>query len=101
MPHVIITGGPGAGKTTLLFDRGLVDALGLLHEVSPLPASELHATLASYRFHTSVFVLPPWETIYTTDTGRDQSFADAVHEVPRLTVRDRAEHVLRILAEDR
>ena len=47
----------------VFFDRGIVDALGLLHEVSPLPASELQATLASYPFHPSVFVLPPWEAI--------------------------------------
>ena len=98
----------------VFFDRGIVDALGLLHEVSPLPASELQATLASYPFHTSVFVLPPWDAIYTTDAERDQSFADAVrvhgrivewyrscgyvlHEVPRLPVQQRAEHVLRVL----
>ena len=100
----------------IFFDRGIVDALGLLHEVSPLPALELQATLASYPFHPSVFVLPPWEAIYATDAERDQSFADAVHvhakivewyracgyvlnEVPRLTVLQRAKHVLRILAE--
>ncbi len=98
----------------VFFDRAIVDALGMLHEVSPLPALELHATLASYPFHPSVFVLPPWEAIYTTDAERDQSFADAVHvhakivewyrscgyvlnEVPRLSVRQRAEHVLGIL----
>jgi hypothetical protein len=60
--------------------------------------------LAEYEFHRSVFVLPPWESIYTTDAERDQSFAEAVavharivewytacgyvlHEVPRLPVR--------------
>src|SRR5215510_12564330 len=58
----------------VFFDRGIVDALGMLHEVSPLPASQLEAMLAAYPFHPSVFVLPPWEAIYTTDTERDQSF---------------------------
>ena len=69
--------------------------------------------LASYPFHAAVFVLPPWEV---NDAERDQSFAEAVdvhakvvrwyrscgyalHEVPRLPVAQRAEHVLRILAE--
>jgi len=100
----------------IFFDRGIVEALGMLHEVSPLPACELHATLASYPFHASVFVLPPWEAIYTKDAERDQSFAEAVHvhakvvrwyrscgyvlhEVPRVSVSRRAEHVLWILAE--
>jgi predicted ATPase len=108
-------GPPQTSKWTF-FDRGVVDALGLLQEVSPLPAGELAATLSAYPFHTSVFILPPWEAIYTHDTERDQSFAEAVDiyarltqwyrscgyilcEVPRLPVPQRAEHVLRILAD--
>jgi predicted ATPase len=100
----------------VFFDRGLIDALGMLHEASPLPSIELETMLASYPFHATVFVLPPWETIYATDAERDQSFAEAVdvhakvvrwyrscgyvlNEVPRLPVVQRAEHVLRILAE--
>jgi predicted ATPase len=101
----------------VFFDRGVVDALGMLQEVSPLPAPELEAMLSTYAFHTSVFILPPWEAIYANDPERDQSFADAVNvharlvlwyrscgyvlrEVPRLPVPQRARHVLRILAED-
>jgi len=100
----------------VFFDRGIVDALGMLHEIAPLPASQLEAMLAAYPFHPSVFVLPPWEAIYTTDAERDQSFEDAVHvhakivqwyrscgyvlhEVPRLSARQRAEHVIRVLEE--
>ena len=100
----------------IFFDRGIVDALGMLHEIAPLPASQLEAMLAAYPFHPSVFVLPPWEAIYTTDAERDQSFEDAVHvhakivqwyrscgyvlhEVPRLSARQRAEHVIRVLEE--
>jgi predicted ATPase len=100
----------------IFFDRGVIDALGLLQEVSPLPARELDAMLSSYTFHSSVFVLPPWEAIYRNDAERDQSFAEAVnvhakvvqwygscgyvlHEVPRLPVPQRAKHVLRILTE--
>ena len=98
----------------VFFDRGVVDALGLLHEVSPVRAMELNAVLAAYRFHSSAFVLPPWEAIFTNDAERDQSFGDAVrvhvktvrwyrecgyllHEVPRLPAAERAQHVLSIL----
>jgi predicted ATPase len=98
----------------VFFDRGLIEAIGMLHEASPLSASELQSMLAAYRFHVTVFVLPPWEAIYATDAERDQSFADAVrvharvvewyrscgyllNEVPRLSVAQRAEHVLRAL----
>lgn len=72
--------------------------------------------LALYPFHATVFVLPPWELIYTNDAERDQSFAEAIDvharivrwyrscgyvlgEVPRLPVAQRAEHVLRVLGE--
>ena len=99
----------------VFFDRGVIDALGMLQEVSPLPANEVQAVLSAYPFH-SVFILPPWQAIYANDAERDQSFAEAVnvhaklvqwyrscgcilHEVPRLTVLQRAEHVLRVLAE--
>ena len=98
----------------VFFDRGLVDALGLLHEVSPIPGEELRALLARYPFHPSVFVLPPWEAIYANDAERDQTYGEGVEvyekilrwyrscgydvdEVPRLPVTERARHVLRVL----
>jgi predicted ATPase len=100
----------------IFFDRGLIDALGMLNEASDLPATERRSMLASYPFHPTVFVLPPWEAIYVNDAERDQSFADAVDvhrrvvewyrscgyatdEVPCLPVAERARHVLRVLAE--
>jgi predicted ATPase len=100
----------------VFFDRGLIDALGMLNEASPLPSIELESMLAAYPFHATAFVLPPWDVIYANDAERDQSFAEAVdvhakvvrwyrscgyvvNEVPRVPVAQRAEHVLRILAE--
>ena len=100
----------------VFFDRSLIDALGMLHEASSLHAGELASLLASYPFHATVFVLPPWDSIYANDAERDQSFAAAVdvhdrvvqwyrscgyalNEVPRLPVAQRAEHVLRVLAK--
>jgi predicted ATPase len=99
----------------VFFDRGLIDALGMLHEASPLPSIELKAALASYPYHATAFVLPPWEAIYANDAERDQSFVEAVDvharivrwyrscgyvldEVPCLPVAQRAEHVLSALA---
>jgi len=99
----------------IFFDRGVIDALGMLQEISALPGPELQAMLSTYVFH-AVFVLPPWQAIYVNDAERDQSFAEAVnvhaklvrwyrscgcilYEVPCGTVPQRAEHVLRILAE--
>lgn len=101
-------------RSFVFFDRGVVEALAMLHQASPLAASELEAMLAAYPFHTTVFVLPPWEAIFAADAERDQSFAEAVDihsrivqwyrscgyaldEVPRLPVAARAEYVLRKL----
>ena len=105
---------PGTSEW-VFFDRGLIDALGMVHEASSLPPIELKSMIASYPFHGTVFVLPPWESIYTNDAERDQSFSEAsdIHakivqwyrscgylldEVPRVSVAKRAEHVLRTLA---
>ena len=107
---------PG-GSGWVFFDRGLVEALGMVHEVAPLSAAALDAALRAHPFHKHVFVLPPWQDIYTTDAERDHSFPwvehvhDQVvrwyrscgyipHEVPRLPVAARAEFVLRALAND-
>src|SRR5262245_23089361 len=105
-----------AASGWVFFDRGFVEALGMLHEVAPLSAPELNAALRARRFHRSVFILPPWKDIYTTDAERDHSFpwvehvhrrlvqwyrscGYVLHEVPRLSVAARAEFVLRALAD--
>ncbi|NIM41940.1 MAG: AAA family ATPase [Hydrogenophaga sp.] len=98
----------------VFFDRSAIEAIGMLHEASPLPPSELQALLDRYPFHPLVFVLPPWQDIYTTDSERDQSFEQAVavhdrvvrwytacgyrlHEVPHHPAAQRAAHVLQVL----
>ena len=103
------------GPEWAFFDRGVLDALALLQEVDPLPVVDLQRLLAVYPFHTLVFILPPWEAIYTNDAERDQTFAEAVHvynklhrwygscgyrvqEVPRISVQQRADHVLQTLS---
>ena len=57
----------------VFFDRGLVEALGMLHEVAPLSTVQLDDILRACPFHSSVFILPPWKGIYTTDAERDHS----------------------------
>src|SRR4029434_3356187 len=41
------------------FERGRVEALGMLYEASPLSSLSLKSILAAYPFHGTVFVLPP------------------------------------------
>jgi predicted ATPase len=99
----------------VFFDRSIVDALCMVNQAARLEAHELRALLAQYRYDRRVFVLPPWEAIYTTDSERDQTFAEALHvhktltrwyrrceyeiiEVPTGTVAERCTYVLRALA---
>ena len=99
----------------IFYERGVVDALGMVHELGALPEPEIAKLLTEFAYHPLAFVLPPWEAIYTQDSERDQSFADAVdihsqilrwyekcgyavEEVPQATVRERADHVLHRVA---
>lgn len=87
----------------------------MVHECRPLLEAELRARVASYHFHGTVFLLPPWARIYRTDAERDQTFAHAerVHlqpvtwyrwcgfmldRIPPVGVTQRADYVLQALA---
>ena len=105
-----LAGRPGP----VFFERGVVDALGMLHELGDLEEPELQSLLAAYPYHHQVFLFPPWEAIYATDDERDQTFAEAERvchatsgwyrrcgyaliEVPRAPVAERCAHVLKVL----
>jgi len=99
----------------LFFDRSVLESLAMVQDVAPMPEAELRERVSTYRFYSTVFILPPWEAIYQTDTERDHSFAHAesvysrlfqwyrwcgyaINEVPRTEVTQRAKHILRTLA---
>ena len=100
---------------TVFFDRSAIEALGMVHALTPMSETNLFEQLDALRFFKTVFVLPPWRAIYCTDSERDHSFAHAervhaevlgwyrrcgyeVDEVPCVSVEARAQHVLRHLA---
>ena len=99
----------------VFFERGVVDAIGMLHELGAMPEARLQGLLSAYPYHPRVFIFPAWEAIYVTDAERDQTFVDAerVHlgsarwyrrcgyeviEVPKVDVAQRCAHVLRALS---
>jgi predicted ATPase len=103
-----------ARSGTVFFDRSVLDALCMLDRVAPLNDSELSAWLSKYQYFHKVFVLPPWDAIYTNDSERDQTSeqAESVHktvvdwyhrcryqivEVPRVSVDERCTYVLQTL----
>lgn len=61
--------------TTLTFsDRGIPDSLSYAHLID-LPSKEfLQEACDQYRYAAPVFIAPPWEEIYETDSERKQDF---------------------------
>lgn len=94
----------------VFFDRGIPDtaAYALAGDISPTVF--LHASRES-RYNRKVFLLPPWQEIYTTDEERDMSFSQVekfhrlvekvylslgyeLIEVPRTTVKSRVQFLV-------
>ncbi len=63
---------------TVFFDRGVLDALYMLDAEGALTQYEIEQYVQQFPYHDVVFLLPPWEDIYATDSERDQSFEESV-----------------------
>ena len=92
----------------VFFDRGIPDTLAYAKLIGhPSPAEEG----MRYRYNRDVFILPPWEDIYMTDSERKQTFQEAIDvfrrladeyvshgyniiEVPLVSAEERAQFVL-------
>ena len=92
----------------VFFDRGIPDTLAyakLIGHPSPVELAE------QYRCNKNVFMLPPWEEIYRTDSERKQTFQESIDvcrrledeysshgynviEVPKASAGERAQFVL-------
>ncbi|OUL64263.1 AAA family ATPase [Flavobacterium sp. AJR] len=93
------------------FDRGIPDTLAYTNLIGLKPPPELIEAVKKYRYNPIVFILPPWEEIYLTDTERKQSFQEAIDtykaikntyngcgyqliEVPKLGTKERINFIL-------
>lgn len=102
-------------REVTFFDRGVVDALGMLKASGAMSVTEIETNLRRYAYNKTTFLLPPWEAIYCTDEERDQSFAEAVLvceslrawytqcgydlvEVPLGSLSDRADFITTVIA---
>jgi predicted ATPase len=61
----------------VFFDRGIPDMAGGYAMLGLDVPAHVNAAIAAFRYHPVVFLAPPWREIYTTDTERKQSFAEA------------------------
>ena len=93
------------------YDRGIIDSYGYsLLEKIPVSDLLLYKCL-ELTYNPKVFIFPPWESIYKNDSERKQDFYEAVatyHEmvgayqkfgyelidVPKVTVKERADFIL-------
>lgn len=101
-------------KQIVFFDRGIIDALQL-----EVPQPEYFRKAAeNFRYCRLVFLVPPWEEIYTADAERKHSFESAKREyddlvikyrnfgyevvlVPKAPVKERADFILKKLGVPR
>lgn len=61
----------------VFFDRSVADLIGYLTLVGqPMPAHGARAA-ERFRYNRRVFIAPPWVEIFTQDTERKQTFAEA------------------------
>ena len=95
----------------VFFDRSIAECIGDAMVAGTTPLSHRARAAASYRYHRSVFVTPPWPEIYVTDAERRHSFEQGLAhhraelaayracgyelvEVPRAEVPARADFIL-------
>ena len=97
----------------VFFDRGIPDVHAYMNYIG-LDYPDRYLKISNENRYDFVFLMPPWEEIYITDSERYESFeqALAIHnhllrayeslnytvvEVPKGTVQERSDYILRIV----
>ncbi len=98
------------------FDRGIIDLIAYDRRTQTPSSKELLDAAMSYTYNKNVFVTPPWKDIFCNDTERKQTFEEGVEvyenlvkvyaeygfnviEVPKLTVEQRAYHIIKFIID--
>ena len=61
----------------IYFDRGIPDVIAYARWYG-LDLNEIEKACQSHRYHSQIFMLPPWEDIYSTDEERKMTFEQSV-----------------------
>ncbi|MFC4291595.1 AAA family ATPase [Sphingorhabdus arenilitoris] len=64
----------------VFMDRSLIDPVAYLEQHNLAVPAELTKAIHTYRYHKSVFIVPPWSEIYVKDAQRPKSFDEALLE---------------------
>jgi predicted ATPase len=100
-----------AADHPVFFDRGIVDALGILDQEHAMSLGKAGEYIRSFPYNKMVLLTPPWEAIYRTDAERDLTFTESVQvceslrtwyarwdyqtiEVPRIAIDQRVNFIL-------
>lgn len=65
------------------FDRGIVDAL----QINSSQPRYFQEATKNFRYNSLVFLVPPWEEIFETDSERMHNFASAKQEFDELLIK--------------
>ena len=66
-----------AGSDTIFFDRGIPDIHGYM-DYAGTPYPDVFRSKSKEFRYNSVFMMPPWREIYTTDNERYESFEQSL-----------------------
>ena len=104
-------------RNLTFFERSIVDATAMLLAAKAIERSDARQLIEEYPYYSRVFIFPPWEAIYETDSERDQTFTQSevvfeatsdwyiecgyeLVEVPRVAPQQRADLILEVLRGD-
>ncbi len=73
-----------SSSSKCFFDRGIPDSLIFSFFMGKKPDPNLIDAIRQYRYHTLVFIAPPWQAIYLPDAVRKESFSEIV-ELDKIT----------------
>ena len=102
----------------IFFDRGFLDTICYAELIESEISERMKSYAKNWRYNKTVFMLPPWQEIYEIDNERKQDWKEAVLtfekmsetykkygyniiEVPKKTVNERVDFVLKIIENNR
>ncbi|MFC3198104.1 AAA family ATPase [Parapedobacter deserti] len=62
----------------IFFDRGILDTVCYMRMENIPVSKDIIEIVGKCTYNRKIFILPPWEEIYETDTERKQSWKEAV-----------------------
>ena len=65
-------------RKPVFFDRSFLDTLCYAQLIGSAISEEMQSYAEHWRYHTKVFILPPWQEIYQTDHQRKQDWDEVL-----------------------